>query len=216
MLGLLSAVFLFACLSSQSSAFSDDKEPAMMEGPLCIHSHNPRYFTDESGKAIYLTGSHTWSVFQDSGPGNPPAPFDYPGFLSFLTKNHHNFCRLWVWEHSWGARQGKQSFIYPLPYLRVGPGTALDGQPKFDLTEFNPEYFNRLRSRVIMARDQGIYLAVMLFQGWSIENKTNGTDDPWPGHPFNAAPHDRFHQKRGKDPPQAASCRNDVSMGQGQ
>ena len=30
-------------------------------GPLRRHPSNPRYFTDGSGKAIYLTGSHTWS-----------------------------------------------------------------------------------------------------------------------------------------------------------
>lgn len=30
-------------------------------GPLRPHPHNPRYFTDGSGKAIYLTGAHTWN-----------------------------------------------------------------------------------------------------------------------------------------------------------
>ena len=35
--------------------------------PLRVLSSNPRYFTDGSGKAVYLTGSHTWSNLQDSG-----------------------------------------------------------------------------------------------------------------------------------------------------
>ncbi len=30
-------------------------------GPLRVLPGNPRYFTDGSGKAIYLTASHTWS-----------------------------------------------------------------------------------------------------------------------------------------------------------
>lgn len=34
-------------------------------GPLRQNPTNPRYFTDESGQAIYLTGSHTWAVMQD-------------------------------------------------------------------------------------------------------------------------------------------------------
>jgi hypothetical protein len=55
--------------------------------------------------------------------------------------------------------------------------------PKFDLEKFNPGYFDRLRSRVIAARDRGIYVGVMLFQGWSIYNHDYG--NPWPLHPFN-------------------------------
>ena len=56
--------------------------------------------------------------------------------------------------------------------IRVqGPGPALDGNPKFNLMEFNQEYFDRLRSRVIAAGECGIYVSVMLFQGWGIESK---------------------------------------------
>ncbi|MDP1676411.1 MAG: hypothetical protein Q8L88_06050, partial [Bacteroidota bacterium] len=40
-------------------------------GPLRVHPSNPRYFADASGKIVYLTGSHTWSNFQDNGNGNP-------------------------------------------------------------------------------------------------------------------------------------------------
>jgi hypothetical protein len=47
-------------------------------GPLRIHPSNPRYFTDGSGKAIYLTGSHTWNNLQDGGAIGKPIPrFDY-------------------------------------------------------------------------------------------------------------------------------------------
>jgi hypothetical protein len=34
-------------------------------GPLRVHEDNPRYFADDSGKAILLAGSHTWAVMQD-------------------------------------------------------------------------------------------------------------------------------------------------------
>src|SRR5262245_14572392 len=34
-------------------------------GPLRVSTVNPRYFTDGSGKAIFLTGSHTWGNLQD-------------------------------------------------------------------------------------------------------------------------------------------------------
>lgn len=41
--------------------------PTPAKGPLRILSSNPRYFTDGSGKAIYLAGSHNWHNFQDNG-----------------------------------------------------------------------------------------------------------------------------------------------------
>ncbi len=34
-------------------------------GPLRVHPDNPRYFTDDSGRAVYLTGAHTWLDLQD-------------------------------------------------------------------------------------------------------------------------------------------------------
>jgi hypothetical protein len=72
-----------------------------------------------------------------------------------------------------------------MPYQRPGSETALDGKPRFDVTLFNQAYFDRLRSRVKAARDEGIYASVMLFQGFSIEGKGNVGGDPWQGHPFN-------------------------------
>jgi len=44
---------------------------AMSAGPLRIHPNNPRYFTDDGGKAIYLTGSHTWNSLVDMDKADP-------------------------------------------------------------------------------------------------------------------------------------------------
>ena len=41
-----------------------DEPTAPATGPLRVHPTNHRYFTDGSGKAILLTGSHTWANFQ--------------------------------------------------------------------------------------------------------------------------------------------------------
>lgn len=48
-------------------------------GPLVVSS-NPRYFTDGTGKAIYLTGMHTWGNLHDFGQDDPPAAFDFEWF----------------------------------------------------------------------------------------------------------------------------------------
>jgi hypothetical protein len=142
--------------------------------PLRIQPLNPRYFTDDAGRAVYLTGSHHWDNLIDNG--ERPGGFDFERYLERLTSWGHNFIRLWAheaWTHD----------LRPRPYLRTGPGTALDGQPRFDLTRFDPEYFARLRRRVVRAGERGFYVSVMLFNGWSIHD--NGEGNPWERHPFN-------------------------------
>ena len=68
-------------------------------GPLHANSANPRYFTDGSGKAIYLTGSHTWSNLMDRGTLHPPqVSFDYPAYMKWMVAHNFNFMRLWTAE----------------------------------------------------------------------------------------------------------------------
>ena len=84
-------------------------------GPLRVSKGNPRYCTDDSGKAIYLSGAHTWNTLQDMGPADPPPAFDFDGYLDFLEKHHHNFIRLWRWELvTWNtaANREKESKIH--------------------------------------------------------------------------------------------------------
>jgi hypothetical protein len=159
--------------------------------PLRVNPANPRWFVDGSGKAVVLVGSHTWQSLQDNGllmkgaVSNPPAVFDYDGYLSWLANNNHNFFRLWRWETTkWTDNYtGKEvKYCRPHPWLRAGPGAANDGEAKFDLTKFNPEYFDRLRARVAAAKERGIYASVMLFEGWELQ-----FSDAWQNHPFNAA-----------------------------
>ena len=129
--------------------------PAFAE-PLKVHPTNPRYFTDGTGRAIYLTGSHTWGNMFDFNPAISSAPpIDYLGYLDFLKRYNHNFARFW-------SAYGLETCV-PCPYLRTGPGSALDGNPKLDLDQFNPEFFTWLRSRVVAARDRGIYAGITLF-----------------------------------------------------
>lgn len=142
---------------------------------LRVSKENPRYFTDLSSKAIYLTGSHTWNNLVDMTFQDPTDTFDYPGFLQFLKLNNHNFFRLWAWELlNWDTngnhdQRSKICEIDPHPWIRSGPGLASDKLPKFDLTKFNPNYFSRLKDRLQMAKDRGFYVSVMLFEGWGIQ-----------------------------------------------
>ncbi len=166
-------------------------------GPLRVHPTNGRYFTDGSGKAIYLAGSQTGSsdMQEDAWPGwqapGVHVPSNFPRCLEVLSKHNHNVFRMWTVE-STRCDQGTPGVLAtPLPYLRTGPGNALDGAPRFDLHTFNPAYFDRLRSRTIAARDRDIYVIIMLFEGFSSvhpvnKDSVNPGANPWFGHPFNA------------------------------
>jgi hypothetical protein len=161
-------------------------------GPLRVSKQNPRYFAEGSSsngteKIVYLTGAHTWNNFQDMGPTDPPSEFDFDKYLDFLELHNHNFIRLWRWELvSWNTaanhdKESKTHFATPHPWQRTGPEPALDGKPKFDLQRFNEDYFKRLRSRVDAARSRGIYVSIMLFEGWGLQFVPEG----WKAHPFN-------------------------------
>jgi len=158
-------------------------------GPLRICRDNPRYFADKDNKAILLVGSHVWYNLVDMGPEDPPKPFDYDAYLKWMKGLNHNFMRMWAWEMTqWdtkpnGAHARKdvtRFYVTPHPWQRSGNGKALDGKPKFDLTKFDPSYFKRLRQRVQAARQKGIYVSIMMFEGWAMQR----VEDGWKLHPF--------------------------------
>lgn len=146
-----------------------------------VSQNNPRYFTDGSGKAIYLTGSHTWANGKIHFGTASWDDFDYENYLNRLKNWNHNFIRLWMWEHPQGEGPNGIVIVNPLPFERTGPGSANDGKPRFDLTRFNQAYFDFLQSRVIDAGNRGIYISIMLFSGDITE------DNVWHYHPFNVA-----------------------------
>jgi hypothetical protein len=68
----------------------------------------------------------------------------------------------------------------PTRWMRTGPGYANDGRLKYDLTQFDQSYFDPMRARTIMAGENGIYVSVMLFNGFEFQFETNEKD----GDPF--------------------------------
>src|SRR5918993_4100944 len=166
-------------------------------GPLVVSETNPRYFTfaasDAAGRrAVYLTGSHVNNNFHDgSGPGAAcaatPEPNDFRGYLELLKERGHNFIRLWRWEQfrSQVAGGAFHLCMTPQPWPRSGPGKAKDGNPKFDLSRFDPAYFDRLHDYVVAAGNESIYVSVMLFEGFGLHLSL--APDNVEGHPFHAA-----------------------------
>jgi hypothetical protein len=140
---------------------------ADVPGLLVVHPDNPRYVMvkdDPRRKAICLTGAHTWAEFQTYQQES----FDYSDWLSKLSSWKQNFMRGWIWE---------DGFYSPQPYAKVGN--------KYDLTKYNSALMGRLKTRIREAEQHGLYVSVMLFQGWSVlGEKRSRTPLPWPRHPF--------------------------------
>ena len=152
--------------------------------PLRVLASNTHYFTDGSGQAILLSGSHTWNDFQDTSQSSSPAPFDFAAYVSFLHAHGHNMTILWKKDLptycNWGA--GGTWHMSPFPWPRSGPGAASDGLPPFDLSQFNQAYFDRLRARVLTLLQHNIYATVELFDGLGLLNNRCAND----GYPFSA------------------------------
>ncbi len=128
--------------------------------PLRAHPTNPYYFQDNQSKAVILIGDYTWGTFSD-------IDYDYAAMFDTLKANGLNFARVWVF---WGNETGSGDRINVVPFLRTGPGNANDGRPKYDLTQFNPAFFERLRALCTAAREQGIYLQLILFDAWMLKH----------------------------------------------
>jgi hypothetical protein len=163
--------------------------------PLIVSERNPRYFgaqgPDGETRIVYLTGAHVNNNFHDGmgmGPDCPDEPdrFDFDAYLDWLVDHGHNFIRLWRWEQFKSQVGGGavHACMSPQPWARTGPGEATDGKPKFDLSNFDDEHFRRLRERVEKASQRGIYVDVMLFEGFGLH--LTPPPDNVEGHPFHA------------------------------
>ena len=175
--------------ASLPNGFTYASNNILANGPLKVSSTNPRYFADGAGNAIYLTGAHTWQDNVD-GWGIPndcsvPPAFDWTSYLSFVQGHQYNWIRLWTWVLPTSKSEAAPAGVtepechLPVPYLRTGPGDATDGLPKFDLTQFDQSFFDRLRQRVIDAGQLGIYVSVMLLDGHSLQYDRLATDGYW-------------------------------------
>jgi hypothetical protein len=152
-----------------------ESAPALDRLKVC--NTNPRFFCDHSGKAVFLTGGHTWNALID---GTYRPRVDFKAYMQWMEGSGQNFLRLWRIEPFSDPDPSRNS---PMPWKRTGPGNCpIDGKPKFDLTQFDEAYFNRLRERAQIAARHGVYVSIMLFEGWW---KHAWKENAWKGHPLN-------------------------------
>src|SRR5262249_31092349 len=94
--------------------------------------------------------------------------FDYPAYLDQMALEGVRLTRLFVLFRELQTDRNPHSTCKPesteyvAPYLRTGPGMALDALPKYDLEQWNPEFFARLHGFLGMAMQRGIIVELTL------------------------------------------------------
>jgi|GEM_PF-407305 len=132
--------------------------------PIKPHPDNGRYFL-YNGRPVVLMGSseHYGALIN--------LDFDYIRYLEETRACGLNYVRIFsgTYRETTGSFNIPDNTLAPLPGRSVAPWKrttipgAGDGGKKFDLTQWDPAYFHRLRDFVSAASERGIVVELTLF-----------------------------------------------------
>jgi len=138
-----------------------------------LHPENPNYFIFNGKPTILVTsGEHYGAVMN--------ADFDYVKYLQALKNAGLNYTRIFTGPYS---EMGDKTFgiqnntMNPTSESWLTAWTK-DASGKYNLEEWNKAYFDRLKSFVATAAENGIVVEVTLFTSYY-------TDHQWSTSPFN-------------------------------
>ena len=135
---------------------------------------NRRYFED-GGKPVVLFGSGLWTII-------PEATVDISDHNSWYSSYGANANRATLFAFCSIVDEGEGL----CPWLRTGPGEALDGRPKFDLTKFDERFWKRANEYFEDSKSHGIYVLLQMFDDPFTKVSDYGGFERWKFHPFNA------------------------------
>ena len=157
---LLVLVALFAAACNMSPTATAGKRDA--GGPIRLHPENPHYFLYK-GKALALvtSGEHYGAVINGD--------FDFHRYLRTLAADGMNYTRMFAGTYfeihgeSFGIRHNtlapeEGKIITPWPAEKDPSGKL-----KYDLSKWNPAYFDRLKEFIGEAASHDIIVEVTLF-----------------------------------------------------
>jgi hypothetical protein len=157
--------------------------------PIKPHPDNPRYFLFRGQPTFLITsGEHYGGVLNRR--------FDFVRYLDELRNCRFNLTRLFSGSYREipGSFEIRDNTLAPspadylAPWARSNQPGAADGGNKFDLSAWNPAYFERLRKFITAAGERGIVVELVCFcpfydEGlWAINpmNGHNNTADIGP------------------------------------
>lgn len=96
-------------------------------------------------------------------------PFDFEKYLDDAAAHRMTMTRTFLFYRELQSARNPSSPCKPespdfiAPYVRSGPGLALDGEPLYDLDQWNLEYFDRLHRFLDAASKRGIVVELTVF-----------------------------------------------------
>jgi hypothetical protein len=160
------------------------------QAAVSLHPDNPRYFLFRGRPlALIAATEHYGSVIN--------RPFDFDRYLADAADKHQTMTRTFLLFREQQSARNPSSPCKPespdfvTPWPRTGPGNAIDGEPRYDLNQWNPEYFQRLHRFLSRASELGIVVELTLFSNtygdgvWALnplraENNLQGVGKiPW-------------------------------------
>jgi hypothetical protein len=152
--------------------------PGYSAEPITIHPENPRYFLFRGKPLVLITASeHYGSVIN--------RPFDFEKYLDDAAAHKITLTRTFLLFREQQSSRNPSSPCKPespdyiAPFPRTGPGKAMDGEPIYDLDQWNPEYFDRLHRFLDAASKRGIVVELTVFSN-------SYGDNVWALNPFRA------------------------------
>src|SRR5579859_161292 len=166
--GTASLVSPLTPIQSQQAAVarktSADAVPASQGSAqaLSIDPQNPRYFLFRGRPLVLIAASeHYGSVVNRR--------FDFTRYLAEAADKKQTMTRTFLLFRELQGMRNPSSPVKPespdyiAPWPRTGPGKAMDGEPKYDLDRWNPEFFDRLHKFLSLASDYGIVVELTVF-----------------------------------------------------
>ncbi len=148
---------------TMAAAFAEPACRQTGEG-LRIYENNPRYFSFDGAPVFFASRSFGWTAISDPD-------LDYARDIETMAEYGGNLLRLTLFWPGHGEEGGQ------LPWTRDAETGV------YDLAEFNPAYFERLRHYIATARTHNAVVNLELFDHPAVK----GGATRWPTHPMNPA-----------------------------
>ena len=159
-------------------AFDDEAPliPPSTSPTFTIHPENPRYFQFRGKPLVLVAASEHYGSIVNRR-------FDFDRYLEDAAQKKQTVTRTFLLYREMQSARNPYSPIKPespdyvTPWPRTGPGTARDGELKYDLDHWNPEYFDRLHRFLEAASKLGIVVELTVFSN-------TYADDVWDLNPL--------------------------------
>ncbi len=141
----------------------------LSQPPIRIHPDNPKIFEFRGKPLVLVTATEHYGAVMNR-------PFRFERYLEDASEKRMTLTRLFALFREQQSPINPYSTCKPespdfvAPFARTGPGVGLDGQPKYDLDRWNPEYFERLHNFMKLASDYGIVVELVLLSNTYVDS----------------------------------------------